>query len=99
MRDNALSKARFEFRWEDQFNLGLDPEKAKEFHDETLPKDAHKLAHFCSMCGPHFCSMKITQDVRDYAAEHGVDEARPSRRHGGEVGGIPRAGAEVYRPE
>ena len=74
VRDNALSKARFEFRWEDQFNLGLDPDKAKEFHDETLPKDAHKLAHFCSMCGPHFCSMKITQDVRDYAAEHGVDE-------------------------
>ena len=72
--DDALSKARFEFRWDDQFNLGLDPEKAKEFHDETLPKDAHKSAHFCSMCGPKFCSMKITQDVRDYAAEHGVDE-------------------------
>ncbi|MGE8212899.1 MAG: phosphomethylpyrimidine synthase ThiC [Stenotrophomonas sp.] len=76
VRDNALSKARFEFRWEDQFHLGLDPEKAKEFHDETLPKDAHKLAHFCSMCGPHFCSMKITQDVREYAAEQGVDEAQ-----------------------
>ncbi|WP_266171898.1 phosphomethylpyrimidine synthase ThiC [Dyella subtropica] len=74
VRDNALSKARFEFRWDDQFNLGLDPEKAKEFHDETLPKDAHKSAHFCSMCGPKFCSMKITQDVRDYAAEHGTDE-------------------------
>lgn len=74
IRDNALSKARFEFRWQDQFNLGLDPEKAKEFHDETLPKEAHKLAHFCSMCGPHFCSMKITQDVREYAKEHGVDE-------------------------
>jgi phosphomethylpyrimidine synthase len=73
-RDNALSKARFEFRWDDQFNLGLDPEKAKEFHDETLPKDAHKTAHFCSMCGPKFCSMKITQDVRDYAKEHGVGE-------------------------
>jgi len=67
VRDNALSKARFEFRWEDQFHLGLDPEKAKAFHDETLPKDAHKQAHFCSMCGPNFCSMKITQDVRDYA--------------------------------
>ena len=66
-RDNALSKARFEFRWADQFNLGLDPEKAQEFHDETLPKDAHKTAHFCSMCGPKFCSMKISQDVRDYA--------------------------------
>jgi len=74
-RDNALSKARFEFRWEDQFNLGLDPEKAKAFHDETLPKDAHKTAHFCSMCGPKFCSMKITQDVREYAREHGVGEA------------------------
>ncbi len=72
-RDNALSKARFEFRWEDQFNLGLDPEKAKEFHDETLPKDAAKTAHFCSMCGPKFCSMKITQDVRDYAREHGLE--------------------------
>ena len=73
-RDNAMSKARFEFRWEDQFNLGLDPERAREYHDETLPKDAHKSAHFCSMCGPHFCSMKITQDVRDYAAENGLDE-------------------------
>jgi phosphomethylpyrimidine synthase len=72
-RDNALSKARFEFRWEDQFNLGLDPEKAKEFHDETLPAEGAKLAHFCSMCGPHFCSMKITQDVRDYAASQGVE--------------------------
>lgn len=67
IRDNALSKARFEFRWEDQFNLSLDPERAREFHDATLPKDGHKVAHFCSMCGPKFCSMKITQDVRDYA--------------------------------
>ncbi|HEY9082835.1 MAG TPA: phosphomethylpyrimidine synthase ThiC [Vicingaceae bacterium] len=67
-RDNALSKARFEFRWEDQFNLSLDPDTAREFHDETLPADGAKVAHFCSMCGPHFCSMKITQDVRDYAA-------------------------------
>jgi phosphomethylpyrimidine synthase len=75
-RDNALSKARFEFRWEDQFNLGLDPEKAKEFHDETLPAEGAKLAHFCSMCGPHFCSMKITQDVRDYAAKQGVEAER-----------------------
>ena len=72
-RDNALSKARFEFRWEDQFNLGLDPEKAKEFHDETLPAERAKLAHFCSMCGPHFCSMKITQDVRDYAAAQNIE--------------------------
>ncbi|MEO6154907.1 MAG: phosphomethylpyrimidine synthase ThiC [Thermomonas sp.] len=100
VRDNALSKARFEFRWEDQFNLGLDPEKAQEFHDETLPKDAHKSAHFCSMCGPHFCSMKITQDVRDYAAEHGVDEAVAI-----DVGMAEKSaeflqqGAQVYRPE
>ncbi len=75
IRDNALSKARFEFRWEDQFNLGLDPEKAREFHDETLPKDSAKVAHFCSMCGPQFCSMKISQDVRDYAAAQGVSES------------------------
>ncbi|MBY0439047.1 MAG: phosphomethylpyrimidine synthase ThiC [Burkholderiales bacterium] len=74
VRDNALSKARFEFRWEDQFNLGLDPDTAKDFHDETLPQEGAKLAHFCSMCGPHFCSMKITQDVREYAATLGVSE-------------------------
>jgi phosphomethylpyrimidine synthase len=67
-RDDALSRARFEFRWVDQFNLSLDPETAREYHDETLPKEAHKVAHFCSMCGPKFCSMKITADVRDYAA-------------------------------
>jgi len=73
-RDNALSKARFEFRWEDQFNLGLDPETAREFHDETLPQEGAKSAHFCSMCGPHFCSMKITEDVRRYAAEQGLSE-------------------------
>ncbi len=73
LRDNALSKARFEFRWEDQFNLGLDPDTARAFHDETLPKEAAKVAHFCSMCGPKFCSMKITQEVRDYAAAQGVD--------------------------
>jgi phosphomethylpyrimidine synthase len=77
IRDNAMSKARFEFRWEDQFNIGLDPDRAREFHDETLPKQAHKVAHFCSMCGPNFCSMKITQEVRDYAErqEVTVDEA------------------------
>ena len=74
VRDDALSKARFEFRWEDQFNLSLDPEKALQFHDETLPKDSAKVAHFCSMCGPHFCSMKITQDVRDYAEQKGLEE-------------------------
>ncbi|HUK03955.1 MAG TPA: phosphomethylpyrimidine synthase ThiC [Burkholderiales bacterium] len=73
IRDNAISKARFEFRWQDQFNLGLDPDTAKDFHDETLPKDSMKVAHFCSMCGPHFCSMKITQDVRDYV-ESGMKE-------------------------
>ncbi|HNO75984.1 MAG TPA: phosphomethylpyrimidine synthase ThiC [Nitrosomonas mobilis] len=74
IRDNALSKARFEFRWNDQFNLGLDPDKAREFHDETLPQEGAKVAHFCSMCGPNFCSMKITQDVRDYAAQQGLSE-------------------------
>jgi phosphomethylpyrimidine synthase len=74
LRDDALSRARFDFRWEDQFNLGLDPDTAREYHDETLPKDAHKVAHFCSMCGPKFCSMKITQDVRDYAASLGDNE-------------------------
>jgi phosphomethylpyrimidine synthase len=100
-RDNALSKARFEFRWQDQFNLGLDPEKAQEFHDETLPKDAHKLAHFCSMCGPHFCSMKITQDVRDYAKEHGVaDEAEALARGMQDKAAEFRAGgAEIYHAE
>jgi len=97
VRDNALSKARFEFRWDDQFNLGLDPDKAREFHDETLPKDAHKSAHFCSMCGPKFCSMKITQDVRDYAAEHGVDEAAALEEGMAEKSAEFRAqGAEVY---
>jgi phosphomethylpyrimidine synthase len=100
IRDNALSKARFEFRWEDQFHLGLDPEKAQEFHDETLPKDAHKSAHFCSMCGPHFCSMKITQDVRDYAAEHGVDEAQALETGMAEKSAEFLAqGAQVYRKE
>lgn len=74
IRDNALSKARFEFRWNDQFNLSLDPDKARQFHDETLPQEGAKLAHFCSMCGPNFCSMKITQDVRDYAAQQGISE-------------------------
>jgi phosphomethylpyrimidine synthase len=75
LRDNALSKARFEFRWEDQFNLGLDPDTARSYHDETLPKDSAKVAHFCSMCGPKFCSMKISQEVRDYAADNGVEVA------------------------
>ncbi|MGE6527584.1 phosphomethylpyrimidine synthase ThiC [Pseudomonas sp. NPDC077382] len=74
IRDNALSKARFEFRWEDQFNLGLDPDTARSYHDETLPKDSAKVAHFCSMCGPKFCSMKITQEVREYAAQNGLTD-------------------------
>jgi len=97
LRDNALSKARFEFRWEDQFNLGLDPDKAREFHDETLPQHGAKLAHFCSMCGPHFCSMKITQDVRDYAQKHGLsDEA--ALREGMETKAVEfvKKGGEIY---
>jgi phosphomethylpyrimidine synthase len=73
--DDALSKARFEFRWEDQFNLALDPVTARAYHDETLPAEGAKVAHFCSMCGPKFCSMKITQDVREYAAAHGLESA------------------------
>ncbi len=96
-RDNALSKARFEFRWEDQFNLGLDPERSREFHDETLPADGAKTAHFCSMCGPNFCSMKITEDVRKYAAEKGLtgDEALQEgmREKSAE---FAEQGAEVY---
>ncbi len=100
IRDNALSKARFEFRWEDQFNLGLDPEKAKEFHDETLPKEAHKLAHFCSMCGPQFCSMKITQEVREFAAERGIGTAEEAVEAGlrEKAEEFRKEGAEVYRP-
>jgi phosphomethylpyrimidine synthase len=98
IRDNALSKARFEFRWEDQFNLGLDPDKAKQFHDETLPQEGAKLAHFCSMCGPHFCSMKITQDVRDFAAKHGVSDEEALKK-GMEVKAVEfvKSGAEIYR--
>ena len=100
VRDNALSKARFEFRWEDQFNLGLDPEKAQEFHDETLPQEGAKLAHFCSMCGPHFCSMKITQDVRDYAAKVGASESEALAKGMAEKSQeFIKQGAEVYRPE
>jgi len=97
IRDNALSKARFEFRWEDQFNLGLDPDKAKSFHDETLPQEGAKLAHFCSMCGPHFCSMKITQDVRDYAAKLGIDE-NAALAKGMEAKAVEfvKKGAEIY---
>jgi phosphomethylpyrimidine synthase len=96
-RDNALSKARFEFRWEDQFNLSLDPVTAREFHDETLPQDGAKTAHFCSMCGPHFCSMKITEDVRKYAAEQGVSEEEALKK-GMEAKSkeFVEKGAEVY---
>ena len=98
LRDNALSKARFEFRWADQFNLSLDPEKAREFHDETLPQEGAKLAHFCSMCGPHFCSMKITQDVRDYAARLGAgEEAALARGLDEKAMEFRRLGAEIYR--
>jgi phosphomethylpyrimidine synthase len=98
IRDNALSKARFEFRWDDQFNLGLDPDKARQFHDETLPQEGAKLAHFCSMCGPHFCSMKITQDVRDYAAKQGVsaDEAL-AKGMAEKAKEFVAQGAELYR--
>ena len=98
IRDNALSKARFEFRWDDQFNIGLDPDKAREFHDETLPKDSAKVAHFCSMCGPHFCSMKITQEVREYAAGMGIAEDK-ALQQGMEVKAIEfiKNGAELYR--
>ncbi|HET7201568.1 MAG TPA: phosphomethylpyrimidine synthase ThiC [Burkholderiales bacterium] len=97
IRDNALSKARFEFRWEDQFNLGLDPDKARQFHDETLPQDGAKLAHFCSMCGPHFCSMKITQDVREYAEKHGLSE-HDALKKGMEQKAVEfvKKGAEIY---
>jgi phosphomethylpyrimidine synthase len=98
IRDNALSKARYEFRWDDQFNLGLDPDKAKSFHDETLPKESAKVAHFCSMCGPHFCSMKITQDVRDFAAQQGIAEAEALEK-GMETKAVEfvKSGAELYR--
>ncbi len=98
IRDNAMSKARFEFRWEDQFNLGLDPDTARSYHDETLPQAGAKVAHFCSMCGPHFCSMKITQDVRDFAAAQGIAETEALQK-GMEVKSVEfvRTGAEVYR--
>jgi phosphomethylpyrimidine synthase len=100
IRDNALSKARFEFRWEDQFNLGLDPDKARQFHDETLPKDSAKVAHFCSMCGPHFCSMKITQEVRDYASKLGISDAA-ALKQGMQVKAVEfvRRGAELYQKQ
>jgi phosphomethylpyrimidine synthase len=92
IRDNAVSKARFEFRWDDQFNLGLDPDKAREFHDETLPKDSAKVAHFCSMCGPQFCSMKISQDVRDFAASQEIEKGMQEKSVE-----FVKQGAEIYR--
>ncbi|MEZ4936657.1 MAG: phosphomethylpyrimidine synthase ThiC [Crocinitomicaceae bacterium] len=96
-RDNVMSKARFEFRWEDQFNISLDHERAREFHDETLPSDNAKVAHFCSMCGPHFCSMKITQDVRDYAREHGITEDAALKEGMEEKSAqFKEKGAEIY---
>jgi phosphomethylpyrimidine synthase len=96
-RDNAISKARFEFRWEDQFNLSLDPETAREFHDETLPAEGAKTAHFCSMCGPHFCSMKITEDVRKYAAEHGITkDAAIEEGLKQKATEFTKSGAEIY---
>ncbi len=98
IRDNAMSKARFEFRWQDQFRLALDPERAREYHDETMPKDAHKVAHFCSMCGPKFCSMKISQDVREYAAENGFDKIEIAVDEGMKAKSeeFKKAGSEIY---
>ena len=95
-RDNAISKARFEFRWEDQFNLSLDPETAREFHDETLPAEGAKTAHFCSMCGPHFCSMKITEDVRIRGRTRNHRNRSNRRGITGEEEGIPEKGADLY---
>ena len=97
IRDNAMSKARFEFRWDDQFNLGFDPDRAREYHDETLPKDSAKVAHFCSMCGPHFCSMKISQDVREYAKEHGMSDT-DALKQGMQEKSVEfiKQGAEIY---
>ncbi len=99
IRDNALSKARFEFRWDDQFNLSLDPERAREYHDATLPKDAHKIAHFCSMCGPNFCSMRISQDVRDYAAGKGIADVNVAVERGmaEKAKEFQEQGAEIYK--
>jgi phosphomethylpyrimidine synthase len=97
-KDNALSKARFEFRWEDQFNLGLDPVTARSYHDETLPQEGAKTAHFCSMCGPHFCSMKITEDVRKYAAEQALSEEEALAKGMAEKSKeFVEKGAEVYQ--
>ena len=98
IRDDAMSKARFEFRWEDQFNLGLDPDRARKYHDETMPKQAHKVAHFCSMCGPKFCSMKISQEVREYAAKQGMDDVEKAVDSGMEEMAVEfkKQGSEIY---
>jgi len=99
-RDNALSRARFEFRWEDQFNLSLDPETARSYHDETLPADGAKVAHFCSMCGPHFCSMKITEDVRAYAKSQGISDDKAVEQGMEEKSKeFHQSGSEIYVPE
>jgi phosphomethylpyrimidine synthase len=97
--DNAMSKARFEFRWEDQFNLSLDPERAREYHDKTMPHEAHKVAHFCSMCGPHFCAMKITQDVRDYAESHRIEDVEAAVDEGMKEKSAEflKEGGQIYR--
>ena len=97
--DDALSCARFEFRWQDQFNLSLDPETTREFLDETLPAEGAKIAHFCLMCGPHFCSMKITPDVRDYAAKHGIAEETAAIAQGlrEKAEEFRKGGGEIYR--
>jgi phosphomethylpyrimidine synthase len=99
IRDNAMSKARFEFRWEDQFNLSLDPLRAREFHDQTLPQESAKSAHFCSMCGPHFCSMKITQDVREYAQQKGLQDVEVAVETGMQekASEFLEQGGKVYR--
>ncbi|MEE9358546.1 phosphomethylpyrimidine synthase ThiC [Candidatus Vondammii sp. HM_W22] len=99
VRDNAMSKARFEFRWEDQFNLGFDPDRAREYHDATMPAKAHKVAHFCSMCGPNFCSMKISQDVRDYAANKGIDDVAVAVEEGMKEMSeqFKQQGSEIYK--
>jgi len=100
IRDNAMSKARFEFRWEDQFNIGLDPDRARSFHDETLPKDSSKVAHFCSMCGPKFCSMKISQEVREFAAQKGLSEIEALKQGMNEQSiKFVKTGSEIYHKQ
>ncbi len=101
IRDNAMSKARFEFRWQDQFSIGLDPDRAQAFHDETMPRQAHKVAHFCSMCGPNFCSMKITQEVRDYADRQGIGDVEVAFEKGMDEKAreFREQGVEIYKPE